>query len=77
VYLKIVLLVYFEYRQIWLKYSYDDRHSNSKVITKLPPKKKRKEKKNNAGDFIKNPIINLLMVTKKIFYSCGERNQRQ
>jgi hypothetical protein len=43
----------------------------------LPPKKKRKEKKNTAGDFIKNPIINLLMVTKKIFYSCGERNQRQ
>jgi hypothetical protein len=32
-------------------------------ITKLP--QKEKEKKNTAGDFIKNPIINLLMVTKK------------
>jgi hypothetical protein len=47
-------------------------------ITKLPKKKeKEKEKENTAADFIKNPIINLLMVTKKIFYSSGERNQRQ
>ncbi len=45
-------------------------------ITKLP-QKKEKEKKNTAADFIKNPIINLLMVTTKIFYSSGERNQRQ
>jgi hypothetical protein len=66
VHLKIVLLVYFEYRQIWLKYSYDDRHSNSKHH-KIAQKKKEKEKKNTAGDFIKNPIINLLMVTKKSF----------
>jgi hypothetical protein len=77
VHLKIVLLVYFEYRQIWLKYSYDDRHSNSKVITKIAPKEKKKKRKTLPVILFKNPIINLLMVTKKIFYSCGERNQRQ
>jgi hypothetical protein len=45
-------------------------------ITKLP-KKKEKEKKNTAGDFIKNPIIKFTNGNKKIFYSCAERNQRQ